>query len=244
MQSKTTIVARVVIVLTTLVGGGSLAMLGVFLFRGSFGLVDFGFSSGEALVWDASLCLAFCVQHSVMVRQSVRRRVERVVPSHGYGALYTFVSAAVLFAVLILWQDSTLVIAQLEGPGRWLTRVLFLAALLGMLWSERSIARFDLFGVQPIQAHLGGREPKKWPFTVRGPYRWVRHPQYFFTLVLLWAYPDLTADRLALDGIFSVWIVLGAILEERDLVVDFGDDYLEYQRRVPMLIPWRGPLAS
>ena len=56
-----------------------------------------------------------------------------------------------------------------------------------------------------------------------------RHPQYFFTLVLLWAYPDLTA-----------WTVLGSVLEERDLVEEFGTDFVAYQRDVSMLIPWRG----
>jgi protein-S-isoprenylcysteine O-methyltransferase Ste14 len=68
----------------------------------------------------------------------------------------------------------------------------------------------------------------------------VRHPQYFLTLVILWAYPDLTADRLLLDGMFTAWIVLGTMLEERDLIEDFGEDYIEYRQHVPMLIPWRG----
>jgi hypothetical protein len=32
-------------------------------------------------------------------------------------------------------------------------------------------------------------------------------------------------------------IFIGSILEERDLVSDFGDIYRDYQRKVPMLIP-------
>jgi protein-S-isoprenylcysteine O-methyltransferase Ste14 len=31
--------------------------------------------------------------------------------------------------------------------------------------------------------------------------------------------------------------VIGSYLEEIDLVVEFGDAYREYQKRVPMLIP-------
>ena len=244
MEPFRTIIARFVIVLTTLIGGGTLLLFGIFLFRGSYRLVDFGLSSSGALALDASLCLAFCIQHSVMVRKSVRRRVERIVPSGYYGALYTVASAVPLLALLGLWQNSRLVIAGWVGPGRWLAHALFLLALPGLLWSERSIAQFDPFGVRPIRARLGGRETKPSPFAVRGPYRWVRHPQYFFTLILFWAYPDLTADRLVLNGIFTVWVVFGTILEERDLIVEFGNDYVKYQRRVPMLVPWRGPLAS
>ena len=38
-------------------------------------------------------------------------------------------------------------------------------------------------------------------------------------------------------GLWTAWIVIGSILEERDLVFEFGDVYREYQRRVPMFIP-------
>jgi len=75
------------------------------------------------------------------------------------------------------------------------------------------------------------------PFTVRGPYRWVRHPLYLFCLLMIWAYPHMTMDRVLFNVLFTVWIVVGTVLEERDLVVAFGDSYREYQRKVPMLLP-------
>ena len=77
------------------------------------------------------------------------------------------------------------------------------------------------------------------PFVVRGPYRWVRHPFYFFSLLLIWSCPDLSLDRLLHNILWSTWIVVGSVLEERDLVADFGEPYRDYQRKVPMLIPWR-----
>jgi protein-S-isoprenylcysteine O-methyltransferase Ste14 len=77
---------------------------------------------------------------------------------------------------------------------------------------------------------------------VRGAYRWVRHPFYACILVLVWSCPELTADRLVFNLLWTAWIVLGAALEERDLAADFGDAYRRYRRRVPMLVPWRGPV--
>jgi protein-S-isoprenylcysteine O-methyltransferase Ste14 len=64
---------------------------------------------------------------------------------------------------------------------------------------------------------------------------------YTLTLVLLWSYPDLTLDRLLLNLLWTSWIWVGSVLEERDLVEDFGDAYRGYRRRVPMLLPWRRP---
>jgi hypothetical protein len=37
----------------------------------------------------------------------------------------------------------------------------------------------------------------------------------------------------------TAYIVVGILLEERDLVDLFGDDYRRYRDRVSMLVPWR-----
>ena len=99
---------------------------------------------------------------------------------------------------------------------------------------------FDPLGLGPIRAHLRGQAYRPAEFVVRGPYLWVRHPLYSCILVMLWTNPDVTADRLLLSVMWTVWIWAGAAMEERDLVAEFGDDYRAYQRQVPMLIPWRG----
>ncbi len=69
---------------------------------------------------------------------------------------------------------------------------------------------------------------------------WVRHPLYACILVLFWTNVDLTADLFLLSALWSAWIWVGAMLEERDLVAEFGDAYRAYQRQVPMFFPWRG----
>jgi protein-S-isoprenylcysteine O-methyltransferase Ste14 len=63
-------------------------------------------------------------------------------------------------------------------------------------------------------------------------------------LVLIWTGSDLTSDRLLFDLLWTVWIVIGARLEEADLLARFGDTYRSYQRKTPMLIPWRAPVAA
>jgi len=75
----------------------------------------------------------------------------------------------------------------------------------------------------------------------QGTYRWVRHPMYFVVLLMIWSYPVLTVDRLLFNMLWTIWIVIGTVLEERDLTAKFGDDYREYQRKVPMLFPTRIP---
>jgi hypothetical protein len=68
----------------------------------------------------------------------------------------------------------------------------------------------------------------------------VRHPLYSCILVLFWTNPAMTADQLLLSVMWTAWIWVGAMLEERDLLAEFGESYGAYRRQVPMLIPWRG----
>jgi protein-S-isoprenylcysteine O-methyltransferase Ste14 len=95
---------------------------------------------------------------------------------------------------------------------------------------------------RPIMARLRGMDEPSVQFMVRGPYRWVRHPLYSSAIILLWAWPHVTLDRLMFNVLWTAWIYVGTCLEERDLVQDFGDAYREYQRHTPMLVPWRGPI--
>jgi protein-S-isoprenylcysteine O-methyltransferase Ste14 len=125
-----------------------------------------------------------------------------------------------------------------------LARVVFIAALIGFWWGIRSLPSFDALGLKPIQARISGKPLTTGPLMMRGAYRWIRHPLYFFALVMIWSFPDLTADRIVFNVSWTVWIVVGTYLEERDLAREFGDAYRDYQRRVPMLVPLGAPVSK
>ncbi len=63
-------------------------------------------------------------------------------------------------------------------------------------------------------------------------------------LVIFWSAPDVGLDRLLFNILWTLWVILGTFLEEKDLVADFGEKYSQYQREVPMLFPWRFPPGS
>jgi protein-S-isoprenylcysteine O-methyltransferase Ste14 len=220
-----------------LLGGGALVFFTLFLFYGSFNLVNLGLGQGSALLFDAGLSLLFFLQHSGMVRRQFRRTLVKIMPEEWFAAFYALTSAAALFAVIHFWQEGTLLFAAPPGFIRWALRAIFCLAIVGFLWCGMSLKYFDPFGIGPL-LNRHGTKTEHLTLTVQGPYRLVRHPLYFLSIVMIWFCPDLTTDRLLFNLLWTCWIVVGAFLEERDLLEEFGDCYREYRKKVPMLIPF------
>jgi protein-S-isoprenylcysteine O-methyltransferase Ste14 len=234
---KARIADRLIIALAVVAGAGS---IGLFAWDARPTFVPMMWPPGAALAFDAFLSLVFFVQHSGMVRRPFRARLASVLPARYDGVFYATSSGLTLMLVVVLWQRVDTPVFRLEGVARWIA-VAFsgLAAALLVISGYAVRRTIDIFGLRPIRAHLRGRPLPSAPFSVDGPFRWVRHPLYSCILALLWARPEMMADGLLLSILWSGWIVAGTVLEERDLVADFGDVYRRYQQQVPMLVPWR-----
>ncbi|HBZ54095.1 MAG TPA: hypothetical protein DEO88_01710 [Syntrophobacteraceae bacterium] len=231
----------VIMVSAALAGGGSLLLFGVFLFLGPLDLFRAGWSETSVLSWDTVLSLLFFVQHSGMLRKGFRARLASLVPRPYHGALYAIGSGAMLTVVVGLWQSSSTWVYGFEGIPRLTMRGLFLLAMAGFAWGISTLRSFDPLGLAGIGAHFHKKAPGQHNLVVAGPYLWVRHPLYFFSILLIWSCPDLTSDRLLFNILWTSWIFLATFLEEADLVAEFGDAYRDYQRKVPRLFPWRLP---
>jgi len=236
--------AYAMMVMAVFIGGGSLLLFGVFLVVGPIAIVRFGATEHQELLWDGMLSILFFIQHSVMIRTSFRTWFSSIIPRHYHPSTYAIASGIALTAVVLCWQPSQTVLYQAEGMLRLLARAISVFAIVGFSWGVQALGNFDTFGLNPIRAYLRGRQLRAPNVIVRGPYLWVRHPLYFFVLVLIWSAPDVSLDRLLFNVLWTLWVVLGTYLEEKDLVAEFGEKYRYYQKTVPMLFPWRFPRGS
>jgi protein-S-isoprenylcysteine O-methyltransferase Ste14 len=65
----------------------------------------------------------------------------------------------------------------------------------------------------------------------------VRHPMYFATMLFFWCMTFSISD-IVTNSVITAYIIIGTKLEERKLILEFGDSYEKYQEEVPMLIPF------
>ena len=218
-------------------GGGMLAWL-AFLLLGPPVPWDFNLGIASGLLLNTLLSLLFFTQHSIMVRRWFRLRLTRSIRSDFHGVLYASASGICLLILVGFWQPVGSVLWEPPGWFRWAMMATFPAAGAGALWGLRSLGNFDALGVKPALEALGGRRSTgPGAFMARGPYRWVRHPLYLFSLIIIWFGPIFTIDRLGHNILWTVWIIIGTAMEERDLIDCFGDAYRSYRKEVPMLLP-------
>jgi protein-S-isoprenylcysteine O-methyltransferase Ste14 len=96
------------------------------------------------------------------------------------------------------------------------------------------------------RASLEERSSRTEPLVVRGPYRYVRHPLYFDVVLLLlgwWLLFDYTFLLVAALFLLLWFSCVVTRFEERELKALFGNDYEEYARRVPRIIPFTTTLG-
>jgi steroid 5-alpha reductase family enzyme len=70
-----------------------------------------------------------------------------------------------------------------------------------------------------------------------GVYAVVRHPMYLAGIVIFTFNPRITVNSLTISILADIYFLFGVFVEERRFLGIFGDQYREYMKRVPRLIP-------
>jgi len=198
---------------------------------------------GTALLINLGLLGLFAVQHSVMARPAFKRQLLRLIPQATERSTYVLVSSLAL--ILLFWQWSPLggVIWDVQdSTARAVLYGLFGFGFLLVLVATLLINHLDLFGLRQVWLNLRGREYTSLNFVTPGPYRLIRHPLYLGWLFAFWATPTMTVTHLLFAAMTTAYIFVAIQLEERDLIAAHPQ-YVEYKRRVPMMIPMPGKRA-
>ena len=195
-------------------------------------------SLGLALVINTLLLGVFAVQHSVMARPFFKRWLTRFTPEPAERSTYVLMTSFALILLFWQWRPMGGVIWDIQHPVAVdLLHGGFAFGWLLVVGTTFLINHFDLFGLRQAWFFLRGRPYQPVKFMTPGPYRFVRHPLYVGLLFAFWCTPSMTVAHLFFALATSAYILVGIQLEERGLVDALGEDYAEYRKRTPMLIP-------
>lgn len=184
-----------------------------------------------ALFW-----LGYFVLHSLLAASGTKawagRRWPQLMP--GYRLLFNVISSVALLPVLwLVYGTESEWIWQWRGAWAWLANGVALLAIACFYASTRAYDMGEFLGLRQIREH--SRDDRQ-TFTLSVFHRFVRHPWYCFGLVLIWT-RDMNGPLLVSALAISAYFVVGSKLEERKLIVRYGEKYRSYIARVPGLVP-------
>ncbi|MDJ0657841.1 MAG: isoprenylcysteine carboxylmethyltransferase family protein [Xanthomonadales bacterium] len=199
----------------------------------------------EALLIDLGLLALFALQHSGMARRGFKQWWTKIVPEAAERATYVLFSSVALILLFWLWQPIGGLIWDFQGQAAQVAIItLYMFGWALVLVSTFLIDHFDLFGLKQAWGYFRGRPYQPPRFHTPSLYRIVRHPLYVGWLIVMWAAPTMTVAHLVFALMSTAYILIAIQLEEKDLVHFHGDQYTEYKKQVPMLIPGRRRYAA
>jgi len=182
--------------------------------------------------------LVYFALHSALASLSVKRWLAAWRPNLLPAYRIAFNLLASLGLAPILW-----LLYGRPGPmlwawtGAWATLAdgLALGALGGFFYSLRDYDLSEFLGMRQWLNRTRSVQDQE-HFHLSVLHRYVRHPWYFFSLVIIWT-RDMNAAMLVSVLLMTAYFFIGSKLEERKLIVYHGERYRRYMQKVAGLVP-------
>jgi len=184
-------------------------------------------------IWLFISWIVYFTLHSVFALHPVKNVFYSIgLKAQNYRLIFNM--CALLLLIPILFVSSNIESEHLFGPKMHFKLIGLFLAGWGIVIVKIAFKSYD------IKAFLGlGDLKEENKFKTDGLLKSVRHPLYSGSILVIVGYfffdPKFsTAISVAL---MILYFIIGIRFEEQKLIKDFGEKYLVYKKKVPMLVP-------
>jgi len=188
------------------------------------------------------LTIAWCVLHSAMISVSVTEYFKKNLgPRFRFYRLFFNLVAILTLIPVAIYASSIRTEAIFHWNGYMRigqALLLVMAAVLFLLGGRHYDVRL-LLGIKQMREGTSSQLITDTDeLDTSGVLGITRHPWYLASILLIWARP-LDVSGLFVNVILTSYLIVGTYLEEKKLTREFGEKYINYQKSVPMLVPYK-----
>lgn len=190
-----------------------------------------------ALLW-----AAYCAVHSALISTRVTDYFRRLLGTrYAFYRLFFNAFSLVTLVPLLMYSRSPRfqdpAIFEWSGNWRILRYSLILLSAVLLISGARHYSLSQFLGIRQIRTRSSRAAlTKTGDIDTTGVLGITSYPWYVAVFLLIWA-SDLNMGKITVNAVLSAYLVIGALLEERKLVLEFGDRYRDYQRNVSIFVP-------
>ena len=188
-------------------------------------------------MWLIIYWILYCALHSVLASSIVKRVIERYTGRYyRYYRIFYSLFASITLIVLLAYQFSFENNILIKRSAVFIIISIFFI-IPGIILMSISIYKY-FFHLSGIDVFFKTRRAET-NLQVQGVHRYVRHPLYLGTLLLVWGLWFLwpAIHHLIACGVITLYVFAGIHWEEKKLLQSFGQQYRDYAKNVPMLWP-------
>jgi methanethiol S-methyltransferase len=185
---------------------------------------------------------AYCILHSFLISISFTKFMSRLLKKfYAFYRLFYVLFSLILLILLINYTsqfDSEIIISH-TFPWSIIRYALMYGSLILFFWAFFfNYDSLSFFGIRQI-LNFGKANTIDFAGTIKknGLLGIIRHPMYLALIIFLLS-TTFTLMDLLINTLLTIYVIIGTILEEKKLVLEFGNAYVKYQHEVPMLIPF------
>lgn len=184
--------------------------------------------------------------HSILaseyVKQLFKKYFGRFISFYRLG--YNMFAFIGLYFIWDFGPHPSLQIYKLQPPFDYLVLIPQIISLAGIIWCFKYINFKEFTGINQIERfftkeYSDSDLDENYFLRIEGPYKYSRHPIYFFSIIFLLFRAEMTLFYLTMFISFTAYFYIGSHYEEKKMVRLFGDDYRDYQRKVPRIFPYK-----
>lgn len=201
------------------------------------------------LVLDALIIVilfaVFGYTHSLLASEKIKIRFKKLFGDliAFYRLLYNLLTVVSLYIIYLISPKPHIKIYDLQYPFDLLILIPQFLSLAGIIWTFKYICFKEFIGLDQINRFIEKNYTTELDedFTLRieGPYRYSRHPIYFFSITFLLFRPTMDLFYLTFFLCTVVYFYIGSYFEEKKLVRQFGDVYENYRKEVSGVVPFK-----